>query len=43
MLAGVNSRKLEIHGRLGMISHAILEHKPIVNVDNISPQYQMFE
>ncbi|XP_023002694.1 uncharacterized protein LOC111496477 [Cucurbita maxima] len=40
---GVNSRKLEIHGRLGMICHAILEHKPIVNVDNISPQYQMFD
>lgn len=42
-VAGINSRKLEIHGRLGIICHAILEHKPIVNVDNIGPQYQMFE
>ncbi|XP_022131644.1 protein RKD3-like [Momordica charantia] len=42
-VAGINSRKLEIHGRLGIICHAILEHKPIVNVDNIGPQYQMFD
>ncbi|KAG6626975.1 uncharacterized protein LOC122297828 [Carya illinoinensis] len=41
---GTNTKKLEIHGRLGiMICHAVLEDLQNVNGNSSSNQYQMFD
>lgn len=43
LVVGTNTKKLEIHGRLGMICHAVLEDLQNVNGNSSSNQYQMFE
>ncbi|KAG2690972.1 hypothetical protein I3760_09G215600 [Carya illinoinensis] len=40
---GTNTKKLEIHGRLGMICHAVLEDLQNVYGNSSSNQYQMFD
>lgn len=39
---GTYTTKLEVHGRPGLICHAVLEHQYSV-VDGIPPGHQMFE
>ena len=43
LVVGTNTKKLEIHGRLGMICHAVLEDLQNVYGNSSSNQYQMFE